>query len=547
MPQRAYFNGFAGGINQALSSKDIADLELVDALNFEFDERRGLRKRDGVDEIFAANPMTTPISSIYEYRTQGSGATVIFTESVGTGKVYRSAAADITTATFTDITNSLDFGNAQRWQWVTFDDMAIGVNGIDNGDAPDDNVVKLSSPTGLLSLLLDSPPNGNYIAVWNRRVWIVDADNPSNIVGCALGDAEDWTSTGGSGKVTMPVGEDEGERITGIYPFHDMLIIFKRTRTYALIPGSPNVDARQYEIKSLSTTVGCVSIFTAQEILNDLVFLSDYGIMSLQAVATYGDFRKASLSKNIPKFLSINKDADIFASIVNPEKMQYWISIPGTSSDNQVTETWVMDFRGLAEGQPVAWTRWDGGVVGPSYGRVFYDGRPRMYIGGFTNGYIMDEDERDDTVDTGYEPSTVKFVTKAFSMKEPLSRKEFYRFGLEFEAETDPVTFAVIWKMDLDETRTKQVTGQFSELVTGSVLGGDDELNDSAGPDFLLATEASEDTDLIWSIRGPTGRRAQTIQFEFQNSDFTEGYVIKRMMLEFEYLRGLFAVSDYSV
>jgi hypothetical protein len=543
MAQRVYFNGFVGGINQALSPKDIGDHELADALNFEFDEKRGLRKRDGVDEIFAVNPVGAKIESIYEYRTQAGGSTVIYTEGA---KVWRAAAADPTTASETEITNLLTFGAAQRWQWVTFDDVAIGVNQTDTGDA-NSNPVKLPSTTGLLALLGGSPPKGNYIAVWNRRLWIVDADNPSVLKGSALGDAEDWASSGGSGTVSMPVGEDEGERITGIYPFHDMLIIFKRSRTYALIPGSPNVDARQYEIKSLSSTVGCVSIFTAQEVLNDLVFLSDYGVMSLQAVSSYGDFRKASLSANVPKFLSIDKDSDIFASVVNPEKMQYWIAIPGASSDTTNTEVWVMDFRGLASGQPVAWTRWDGGPVGASYGKVFYDGRPRMYIGGYTNGYIMDESFQDDSVDAGYEPTTVSYLTKAISMDEPLSRKEFYRFGLEFEAETDPVNFNITWKMDLDETRTKTVSGQFSNLVTGSLLDGDDTLSDAGDPDFMLATEASEDTDLIWAIRGPAGRRAQTVQFEFQNDDFTQGYVIKRMMLEFDYLRGIFAVSDYSV
>ncbi len=542
MAQRVYFNGFVGGINNALSPKDIGDHELVDALNFEFDEKRGLRKRDGVSEIFATNPVGDEITSIYEYRSQAGGSTVIYTEGA---KVWRAAAAGLGAASETEVTNGLVFGNAQRWQWVTFDDVAIGVNQTDNGDA-NSNPVKLPTTTGLLALLGGSPPKGNYIAVWNRRLWIVDANTPSVLKGSALGDAEDWASSGGSGTVTMPIGEDEGEVITGIFPFHDMLIVFKRSRTYALIAGSPNVDARQYEVKSLSSTVGCVSIFTAQEVLNDLVFLSDYGVMSLQAVATYGDFRKATLSANIPKFLSVNKDDDIFASVVNPEKMQYWLAIPATTNDNQNTEVWVMDFRGLASGQPVAWTRWDGGPVGTAYGKVFYAGRPRMYIGGFTNGYIMDTTLRADTVDAGYEPTTVKYTTKAISMDEPLSRKEYYRFGLEFEAETDPVSFNITWKMDLDETRVKTVSGSFTALITGSVLDGDDTIGDAGDPDFYLATEASEDTDLIWSIRGATGRRAQTVQFTFQNDDFTEGYVIKRMMLEFEYLRGIFAVTDYS-
>jgi hypothetical protein len=226
------------------------------------------------------------------------------------------------------------------------------------------------------------------------------------------------------------------------------------------------------------------------------------------------------------------------ASAILPEKRQYWLSLV---TDDLV---YVLDFQQAPEGGGLAWTKFDGDPVAYSYAIVDYQGLSRTYIGS-TDVWEYTPDAFGDENAT---PTPAFFRTKAFSFEAPLRRKEFYRFGVEFEAETDPVTFEVNMRMDQDDARIKSVTGSFSSLVSGSLLDGPDLLWDdpAVSGSWYLATEVSEDTDLIWSIRGDQGRRAQTVQFVFRNEQATEGYKVKRLMVLFDYLGDLFGVSDYS-
>jgi hypothetical protein len=75
MAETALLRGFHGGVNQSLSAKDIADNELVDALNFQIDDTGALRKRDGLSKVSTSHDPfgDQPITSIY-HLLQSSGA-----------------------------------------------------------------------------------------------------------------------------------------------------------------------------------------------------------------------------------------------------------------------------------------------------------------------------------------------------------------------------------------------------------------------------------------------------------------------------------------
>jgi hypothetical protein len=189
--------------------------------------------------------------------------------------------------------------------------------------------------------------------------------------------------------------------------------------------------------------------------------------------------------------------------------------------------------------------KFDGDVVGRSYAVAEYSGVTRLYIGN-SDLVVYDPDAFDDqdTSDT----SDAYFRTKAYSLQEPLRRKEFYKFGVEFEAESDPVNFDISYRLDQNDGRIKTVSGSFSSLSTGSVMDGDDLLWDAplSSGSFYLATAVSEDTDLVWPIRGAAGRRAQTIQFIFTHGTASQGFKVKRMMFVFDFLRNLWGVDDYT-
>jgi hypothetical protein len=572
MAQVAYIPGFAGGINQSLSAKDIEDTQLQDAVNLELNQRRSVRVRRGVSYVRTSGGSHGPFSaltsskvtSIYHFRPSGGGnGTVLYTGDV---EVYRRAPSDPdTTTAFTDITGSVSIASAPAyWEWATFDDVAIGVNGSTQG-ASNDNPVVLKSTTGnlvdtegsadatedwtALGAVPFSAPK--FIEVWNRRVWIVEGNT---VYGCALGDRQDWASTGGSGTVAFPVGEDEGDNITGIFAFIDRLIVFKENRIYQIVAGSPNVDANQYEIRQISDRVGCLHAATVQRVFNDLVFLSHYGVMSLQSTLNYGDFLQSQLSTAIPSLSQINKNGTAPRSILHPEKNQYWLSVPtsgASGADNDTT--WILDFQQQGQGVPLPWMKYDGGAVGQAYGLVVQDGTPRVYIGGLEDAYMLTDDRWDDNVHADeLETSPPKFRTKAFDWGEPLRRKEHYEVGASVHALTDPLSFDLQWRFDTDPNRQKNVTGSFSDLQSGSHLGppNDDNVLWDDPPtvgSFVLATDAPDDTDVVWKIRGGAGRRGQTIEFTFQSTDQTQAFEVRRMMVKFDLLEpSMYGVRDFT-
>jgi hypothetical protein len=64
---------------------------------------------------------------------------------------------------------------------------------------------------------------------------------------------------------------------------------------------------------------------------------------------------------------------------------------------------------------------------------------------------------------------------------------------------------------------------------------------------FVLATDAPDDTDVVWKIRGGAGRRGQTIEFTFQSTDQTQAFEVRRMMVKFDLLEpSMYGVRDFT-
>jgi len=545
MPQQAVIPGWPGGLNRSKPAKDIEDVEVYDVLNMELTNTSAWRKRGGtVLADSATSPFGGPtkVDSMFTWRNSGGGEIVV--ASYG-DKLYRTTPTTSEGHTWTEITvppagSPWEYPGTPKWYWTVMDDKLVGVNGNTAGGDVLNHVQILTHAATAGTIITPSGgtfPDGKYIGTFARRLWVVDADAPNTLNFSALGDFLDWSSTGSAGWGAIPVGQDEGDYITGIFPFKTLLVIFKYGRIYTLTPGSPNTDATQFNVKVLTDNMGCVNADTMQELMGDIVFLSEFGLASLMATAELGSLRTALLSTKVPELNSASK-SQVMASAILPEKKQYWLSL---YTDDLV---YVLDFQQAPEGGPLAWTKFDGDPVAYSYAVVDYQGQSRTYIGS-TDVWEYTPEEFGDENDT---PTAAFFRSKAFSFAEPLRRKEFYRFGIEFEAETDPVAFEVLLRMDQDDARIKSVTGTFSGLVTGSLLDGPDLLWDDPATTgtWYLATEVSEDTDLVWSVRGAQGRRAQTVQFVFRNDQATQGVKVKRLMVQFDYLGDLFGVSDYS-
>jgi hypothetical protein len=81
----------------------------------------------------------------------------------------------------------------------------------------------------------NSPVGARCIAVYKERLW---ATSGTRLFWSQAGDGEDWTDTLGAGYVDIKA--DDGEDIEDIVPFGDVLVIVKRTSTFALVGDDPS-------------------------------------------------------------------------------------------------------------------------------------------------------------------------------------------------------------------------------------------------------------------------------------------------------------------
>lgn len=543
MFQIEHFNGFAGGINRGLAPRDIADNELVDAVNMELNRRRGLRKRSGTSLIKSgAQPFgTDDVDSIYHFRQTSGSNTVLYAAGAN---AWRRAPSDPESVTaYTAIDGSVTLPSDPRWEWVTFDDVAIGVNGADPTSLA--NPVVLTSTSGSL---VDTGVSGDnwlnkpswtpkHIEVWNRRVWI---SSGNYLYGSKLGDHTDWDAVSPATGVSIKVGQDvAGGEIKAIKSYLGRLFVFFENAIYQIIPDASNpVDETKYYTTPLTHKLGCVDAKTIQYVGNDMVFLSHEGVSSLRATDEFGDVQHAILSWKVPELAETDKSATRFQSIVHPTKQQYWLALSSSALGGDNDVVWVMDYAAMGNAE-VPWMRFDGAVVGASYGLVYYEGRPTIYIGGYDGyAYVYDESKFGDVVVT---PSPAYALTKAFDMGQRLLRSEYYRVGTQFEVLSSDLTVELGWKLDEHPNRTKVVTTQYESLVDGSILGPgspnailwDDPPTTGS---FILGSDEEGSLTFITGIKGPAGRRAQTIQLSVAIPNDDEGAELRSIRLDYAVL-----------
>lgn len=528
MSQTVSINGFGGGINHQLPATDIEDSQLVDALNMELDRRQSLRSRPGVKRISTSSPGTA-ITALHYYRLSGGTASVL--ASTAAGPVYQMSVGG---GNIVLASGALTLPVSADWHWVTFKDKAIGVNGSTNlGEA---NPVEKSGVGGNV-IAHATAPRGRLIAVWNSRLFIVDAGSPNVLKWSAINSDTDWTTTGILGTGSANVGGDEGDAITAMVVFAGNLWLFKRTRIYVLSAGSPVVDSSQWDLRLYANGAGCISPYSIQQIGDDLVFLSDEGILSLRSVAELENTRKSPLSALIPELASLSRATTRYLSAALPDKGQYWVVVPFGLTSSTLDVAWVMDYSRLPVNGQISWTRFDGAVVGTAYTTVLDGGQPRLYIG-TADGTILryaDDGVWADQLDGVANTSFRKFVqTKAYSVGERLQRKEFLRFGLELFSELSVVDLDVTYRLDESSTRQKTIRRSFDTTFLGALWGVG--LWDTA----LWSGAGSANLDTIMRVVGTAGRRAQTIQFSIQDTDDigqTDGtnpqFVLKGLRLEF--------------
>src|SRR5215475_2447666 len=121
--------GWGRGIITSFPATEIPDDAAQDILNMEFDDSDNLSCRNGLTQLFSTT-FANRFTSLY-YFTSGAGEIgILYTTGVQLRIVETNVAGD------TNLTDAFTLPNNTFWQWITYKDLAIGVNKAASGDNP---------------------------------------------------------------------------------------------------------------------------------------------------------------------------------------------------------------------------------------------------------------------------------------------------------------------------------------------------------------------------------------------------------------------------
>lgn len=315
------FTNNIGGLNTRASEILIKTSESPDLLNVKLTKQGTIEKEKG----YVLYNNTTlgsgvEVGGIYHFvKNNGSSEYTV----VGAGtKLYI-----MQSNSFTDISRAASYTNNASWDFVTFNNLCIAVNG-SNEPQKYDGVSNASNLGGT------PPTSASCVEVFKNRVFMAgEQANPTKLSYSALSNPENWTAANDAGWIE--VGLNDGQRITGLKAFYDVLLIFKESSIYVLSGYSGDASSPGYFfIKPLNAEIGAVSNRAIIQVGNDIYFISKKGIYSLKAVQTYGDLSLSSISGNIQSLLDKLNIGSINNSFIvgDYDEDRLWFFVPNGSS-----------------------------------------------------------------------------------------------------------------------------------------------------------------------------------------------------------------------
>jgi len=225
-----------------------------------------------------------------------------------------------------DITGTITTPTDDNWKFINFAGKCIGVQ---ENHKP---IVKENS-SDFSDINFDVAPNDPVDALSAfGRVWYVDQDRQSIKYSDLL--QEDVLDTGSSGVLNMyTVWANGNDEIVALSEFNNYLVIFGRKQIVLFSGGEDPNNALQ--IVDIVNNTGCIARDSVQNIGDDILFLSEKGIISLaRNIQAGGDVRSlplANLTDNVSDFLStfsLGEPAFNIKSCYKPDDGYYLITFP---------------------------------------------------------------------------------------------------------------------------------------------------------------------------------------------------------------------------
>ena len=314
--------------------------------NCVIDKQGRIAARQGHTQVSTAFPAgadalgSNPIEALHEHVAYDGTKTVY---SAGNNRLYTGT----TTLTLLAFPGGYPTVTANNWKIVSFNN---NVYFFQRGYTP----LKQTNGTGALAVLAhggSGAPETNEVLAAFGRLWTADnTTNKYTVHFSGLLD-DDFHVAGGSNAGVLDLTKVwASDEIVALAEFNGSLVIFGKRQT-VLYGNADSID----NISLIDIiNVGCIARDSVQATADDLIFLSDQGVMSLGRLIQEKSQPLRDISKNVRSDLMSDVPSDTTAvkSVYSPENAFYLLSFPA------VSKVYVFDLRGALEDGAYRATKW---------------------------------------------------------------------------------------------------------------------------------------------------------------------------------------------
>ena len=245
------------------------------------------------------------------------------------------------------------------------------------------------------------------------------SSTPQEIVFSVPFDEDNFATGSGAGSIKVD------NTITGLKVFRDNLFIFCESRIFKL----SGTSLSNFAITPVTRNIGCIEPFgsTIQEFAGDLIFLGPDGLRTVAGTARIGDVEIGTISKSIQSLIDDNiKNADLFNSIVIPDKTQYrlFFNKSGLTEENTIGVICVL------KGQQFEFAKLKG--IKPSSTDSIVESGDVIAIHGGFDGYVYRQEKGNDFDGTAING---KYRSPDLTFGDPGVRKHMQRVILNYAPE----------------------------------------------------------------------------------------------------------------
>jgi len=420
----------SGGLNNNGSPNLISDKEWSDLLNVQFAEGGVVRKRMGFetygDTLTSAYGLGSLVTDSYNHLMTIDGTS--FKYSTG------SSWTTVGTFNFTadkDVAFTQARGKAYIW------------NGTEGGTTWNGSVLNRpgTMPKAKFSVFYNSYHIASGVDGQSSRVYISvlsDSDDFTNAATTLMDSTEVPGATvfAGTGANFVDIQPNDGDKITGLGVYQDILVIFKQFAIYQMTfddTGNPIVQL-------ITRATGCIAPRTIENVENDLYFLSREGVRVLGNEANYfNSIRTSIISKNIQPDIDAMLPSEYSKAVSIYYNDEYIVSLPNSSGQLKYTYVYHKIFK--------AWSKWDNIQAGSFNTYIGSDNSIKLLFlkNAGTQVYCFTPNEY---TDNGT-PINSYLLSKVFDFKNPDITKYFVDLGLMFRTISGEATIEIYTEGDL--------------------------------------------------------------------------------------------------